>query len=221
MKRILILAVLISSVIITLAVNSLKLTVQKTSAAPPPIPNPMILAYGGYDKGFDPTMLNEEGSISTPNVVESRVKSSSSQVAKEGVKTLVEKGVLPAFHTTALPRTSHTYWWDELNCDELICEENSTYEKPNCNDNSKFKACIDYNVNLWQNAFTDELDGNLPGGYQALAVDEINMNDIASYGALIKHETLKKVKNNNPDRLIFVWLHPKRQKLDRQWLPFY
>jgi len=179
-------------IFIVFAIHSLKPAVQKASAAPPPIPNPMILAYGGYDKGFDPTMLNLESSIPTPNVFESRVSMGYSQEAKEGVKILTEKGVLCAFHTTALPRTSHTYWWNDLNC---------------ANNSANFEACVQYNVDLWENAFTNELDGNLPGGYQALTVDEINMNDNTSLGAKIKHETLKRVKNNNPDRLIFVWVH--------------
>ncbi|HUS52080.1 MAG TPA: carbohydrate binding domain-containing protein [Candidatus Bathyarchaeia archaeon] len=185
-------ASLLSLLVISLLLARNKPKIKPVSAAPPPIPNPLILSYGGFDSVFEPTLLNEERETPVPNVVESRVSINYPQEAKEGVKILIEKGVLPAFHVPSLPRTGHTYWWNDLDC---------------VNNEANFEACVQYNVDLWESAFTNDLDGFLPGGYKALAVDEIGLwtEDENSRRTRIKLETLKRVKQNYPDRLIFVW----------------
>ncbi|MBN2497191.1 MAG: lamin tail domain-containing protein, partial [Deltaproteobacteria bacterium] len=180
------------------------------AACPPPsVPFPAIIGYGAFHRGFDPTILDRAGEMPVPNVADVWAKE---DYQKEAVRSLTDRGVLCAKHRSEFPieGDSRLQEWEDLKC-------LNNADPPS---DQELETCIEINVDTWEDAYSDELGGLLPDGFQAITVDEFlgSWRD-TSLQYRIGFETLKRVKERNPDRLIFVWGVYGKEDYDDPWIP--
>jgi hypothetical protein len=63
---------------------------------------------------------------------------------------------------------------------------------------------VDDFVNAWSQPFENTLGGKLPGGFDAICIDEFNTYRDGTPESRLQNEALKKTREKYPDRLIFV-----------------
>lgn len=194
--------IMLAMVMVLTAIGAI--TVEGDTASE--IPNPMILVHGGFDDGFFDFLLNEEGNTPVPNVVVVRSKYGGlTQQIKDAIKKLKEKGALVVRHVTRTPYQVSKAWQD-FGC---------TSAGPDYQ--NKISKCAYLNAQHWKDKLSDDLDGDLPGGFKAIAIDEIplmsNFSDHPdlAFDVKIAVETLKVAKTDPAfkdffkDRFLFVW----------------
>jgi hypothetical protein len=181
------------------------------------LPDPFILAHGGFEDGYFDFLLNEEGKTPVPNVVVVRCKYGGlASVAIDAMKKLKGKGVLLARQVMRTPYKSDkseiVKAWQDSGC--------AAAGGPNYQ--NKIPKCAYINAQNWKDKLSDDLGGDLPGGFKALAIDEIPLlsnfpgepephKSNLEFDIKIAVETLKMAKTHAAfkdffkDKFIFVW----------------